>query len=177
MPWTASGGMLVATAAAMFTAPLTPSVNDLFRELDVFLEPGGQTGAIPLTRYSTSSPGTLEDLASGAYPAAVGPLVFHLDHRADPMTHHQPGRDTRRASRQCPAQRDDRPDRRRRLPDSLDTIGRGRLRRAARHVPTSTGRVVTRSWPTSASSNWPASTATSSPAAPAVRVRPTSSST
>ena len=83
--WTASGGTLVASSPATFTAALLPSVNDWFRELDVYLNPGGQSGAIKLTRYQPLSPGTSEDLVSGVYPAPVGPLVFHLDHRADPM--------------------------------------------------------------------------------------------
>jgi hypothetical protein len=84
-PWSVSGGGLVATSPETFTAPLMPAVNDLFRELDVYLDAAGQTGSIRLTRYSVTAPGTTEDLASGVYPSAVGPLIFHLDHRADPM--------------------------------------------------------------------------------------------
>jgi hypothetical protein len=83
--WTASGGTLVASSAATFTAALIPSVNDWFQVFDVYLNPGGQTGIIKLTRYQPLSPGISEDLVSGVYPAPVGPLVFHLDHRADPM--------------------------------------------------------------------------------------------
>jgi hypothetical protein len=84
--WTASGGALVSTSPSTFMAPLTPSVNDLFREVDIYLDAGGQSGAIRLTRYSTSPPGTSEHPASGVYPAGLGPLLFHLDHRADPMS-------------------------------------------------------------------------------------------
>jgi hypothetical protein len=85
--WTASGGTLVSTAPNTFRAALTPSVNDWFRELDVYVDPGGQSGAIKLTRYLPFSPSAAEDLVSSVYPAATGlqTVVFHLDHRADPM--------------------------------------------------------------------------------------------
>jgi hypothetical protein len=85
--WTAVGGTLVSTTVATYLAGLTPSVNDWFRELDVYLDPGGQSGAIKLTRYHPLSPATAEDVVSGVYPAASGlqNVVFPLDHRADPM--------------------------------------------------------------------------------------------
>jgi hypothetical protein len=85
--WTASGGTLVSASPATFVAALTPSVNDWFRELDVYVNSGGQSGAIKLTRYHPLSPVAAEDLVSSVYPAATGlqNVVTHLDHRADPM--------------------------------------------------------------------------------------------
>lgn len=86
--WAASSATLAASSPGPFFAPLTPSVNDLFRELDVYIEPGGQSGAITISRHRPLAPAAVEVLGSAAYPAAGGlqTVVVHLDHRADPMT-------------------------------------------------------------------------------------------
>jgi hypothetical protein len=85
--WTASGGTLVSAAPATFAAALEPAVNDWFRELDVYLDSGGQSGVIKLTRYLPLAPARVEDVVSTVYPASTGlqNVVIHLDHRADPM--------------------------------------------------------------------------------------------
>lgn len=86
VPWTLGPGTLATTTTSTFSATLTPSTYDLLRELEVYLDAGGQTGAIRLTRYHPLEPRTSEDLVAGTYPPAPGtPLVFHLDHRADPQ--------------------------------------------------------------------------------------------
>lgn len=85
--WTASGGTLVSADPATFAAALAPAVNDWFRELDVYVNSGGQTGVIKITRYLPLAPAKVEDVVSSVYPAATGlqNVVIHLDHRADPM--------------------------------------------------------------------------------------------
>jgi hypothetical protein len=86
--WTISGGTLQAAGPATYTAPVVPTAFDLLEELLVVVDPGGQTGAITLSRYQ---PGVVEDLVAGTYPATSGVTTVSLPlpnrpHVADPAT-------------------------------------------------------------------------------------------
>ncbi len=73
--WQITNGALHATGSATYVAPVVPTEGDLIEELQVVLDPGGQSGAISLSRYR---PGSVEDLVSGTYPATNGVTTVAL---------------------------------------------------------------------------------------------------
>jgi hypothetical protein len=74
-PWQLAGGTLRTTAVARFTAPLAPATGDQLTELTLFIDPGGQTGSVQLTRESLTGP---TDLLVGSYGPSSGATAVNL---------------------------------------------------------------------------------------------------